>query len=160
VTRAQRVALWLATVLAAATGGVYAALHYLLASDDPFEKNPLELLAFEGHILTVPLLVFTTGWVFAGHVLARLHDTPARRVSGIALMVLFTVMIASGYLLQVSSQAAVRTGLAWTHGVCGALWTLVFVGHALTGRRLRAEARARRPTTPAGLAAPLTRQIQ
>ena len=139
LSRGERRALWLTTSGAALTGGLYAILAYLLEQEDPFQayNHWLQPWALQAHIVGVPLLVFAVGWVFSAHVMARLRDTPSRRASGVSLIVLFVIMVLSGYLLQVASSDIARVTLAWTHGITGALWALLFVGHAWTGRRLR-----------------------
>jgi len=139
LSRTELRALWLTTTVAALTGGLYAILAYLLEQEDPFQayNHWLQPWALHAHIVGVPLLVFAVGWVFSAHVMARLRDTPSRRASGVTLIVFFAIMVLSGYLLQVMSSDLARTALSWIHGIAGVLWTLVFAGHAWTGRRLR-----------------------
>ena len=52
-------------------------------------------------------------------------------------LVLFAAMVASGTALQLSGAPAARLALAWTHGVTGTLWAVVFVAHGWSGWRLR-----------------------
>ena len=136
MTRPERVTLFTSTLLATGTGAAYAWLRYGLENDDPFTayNHPLQPRALEAHILLAPVLVFAVGWIFATHVVPRLGSHPARRASGVALLALFGAMVVSGYALQISSEPAWRTALAWIHGLAGAAWTLLFLAHAWTGR--------------------------
>jgi heme A synthase len=148
LSRAQRLALALSTLLSAASGLAWAGMRYLLERSDPFSayRHPLEPWADRAHVLVAPLVVFAVGWIFDEHVLARLRRAGPRRASGWALLALFAAMVASGTLLPLASEPAWRAALAWSHGVAGVLWTAVFAAHAWTGhRRARAERAAHSP---------------
>jgi len=73
------------------------------------------------------------------HIVGRfLEGRPARgRASGIATILLAAPMIASGYLLQVTTDEAVRLGLVVAHVSSGLLFAILLVGHILAapGRR-------------------------
>lgn len=138
MTRAQRACLLLSTILAAGTGLAYAWALYLVENDDPFEayNTPIQPWLQGSHILLTPPLVFCVGWIFEDHVLEKIAGASTRRVSGLLLMLLFTAMVASGYgLLVCGARPNWHVPMVWTHGISGSLWILVYLFHAVTGRR-------------------------
>jgi hypothetical protein len=140
VSRSLRGALWTLTFVLTATGIAYV---WLRSRSSGFDDEGAALAgaqaaSLHGHILAAPLLVFVVGWIFATHALARLSERATRRPSGVALLVLFAILVSSGTLLQVASAEAARAALAWIHGLSGAAWVLLCIGHALGARRARA----------------------
>jgi positive regulator of sigma E activity len=152
MSRAQRAALALATLLAAVSGATYALFRYVLERGEPpfVEIHPLEPLALEIHVLAVPLLVFAVGWIFQEHVVQKLTDGEQRRASGAVLLLLVLVLAASGYGRTVADEERTRVVLAWTHGLSGALWVLLLVIHVALARRTAAAADLASPPPVAG----------
>jgi hypothetical protein len=135
-----RAAAWLAHSAAIAVGGtglVYGWMRYVSEPDDEFAlvNHPWEPDLRALHIVTAPLLVFACGLLWRAHVWGRIRaGFQSRRRTGILLAVLLAPMVASGYLLQVSTADVWRATWMWTHGVAGAMWALVYVAHQLTRR--------------------------
>ena len=118
-----------ASVLAAAISGVvFFWMKYLLRGSDPFI-----------HVLVVPLVVFALGLIAREHVVGRLLDgSPhAGRRSGIGAGLLSLPLIASGYLMQVSTAPSLRRSLGILHMVAGAAFALVYVAHLALSRPQR-----------------------
>lgn len=144
MTRGERWLVWTAVLAVAVSGTGLAVLKYLLASADEFGVtiHPLEPLALKLHILTAPLLVFAIGMIAVRHVLAHLRQgIRAGRRSGLTALAALLPMIASGYAIQVVTDPAGLTVLAWLHGITGGAFA---VGAAAHFAALRGQARARR----------------
>ena len=62
---------------------------------------------------------------------------PKRRISGIALIVMFAVLAASGWLLYYAGDDAVRDAVRLVHWLVGAALIVPFLIHGLRARRLR-----------------------
>ena len=133
----QRRLLWITTALLTLSGLGYAAMRYLLQADDPFSayNHPLQPWALDLHVLAAPALVLAIGWFWGSHVLPMLRRRAGSRPSGLALIGIALVMTASGYLLQVSAAAALRTAAAWLHGISGVAFFLLLAGHSLFSRQ-------------------------
>ena len=136
-----------ANLLAGGTGVVYGAMVYLLRPSDPYAvvNHPLQPLVQHLHVLTAPLLVFAVALVWQRHVAPRLGRRGyPRRTTGLGLALLFVPMAASGYLLQVASDEAMRKAWGWLHLGASLLWLGAFVVHLLSpsGKRARRGAEA------------------
>ena len=132
MNRMLRGTLLVLVVLSGLTGVVFAAMKYLMTSDDPFAAfhHPWQPSLLAAHVLVAPALLFTLGWVFANHVAPQLGQTRHARFSGVALVITIASMAVSGYLLQVVSGPGWRLGYAWVHGLSGTLFLLFFGAHA------------------------------
>ena len=131
-----------ASVLAAAISGVvFFWMKYLLRGSDPFSvvHHPWQPHMLAIHVLVVPLLVFALGLIAREHVVGRLLDgSPhAGRRSGIGAGLLSLPLIASGYLMQVSTAPSLRRSLGILHMVAGAAFALVYVAHLALSRPQR-----------------------
>jgi hypothetical protein len=140
----ERWLLHAATGITAATGFLYLGMKYLLTRDDPFSavNHPWQPHVLALHVLAAPLLVFALGLIAREHIVGRfLDDRPQRgRASGVATFLVALPMIASGYLMQVLTDPAMRRALIVIHIASGALFTLWFAGHLLlAGPQRRAE---------------------
>jgi len=93
--------------------------------------------AQHAHVLAGPLLVFAFGILFKAHVLPALRSRETRRGSGWVLLVVISLLILSGYLLQIQAQATLRQALAWLHAPLGALFLLAYLAHLLRPRTTR-----------------------
>jgi hypothetical protein len=141
MTRVEALCVWSANLLTVVTGVVYAWMAYFAVSEDPdaVVNHPLQPAVQHGHVLVAPLLVFAVGLVWRAHVWARLRSGQReRRPSGLALLLSFTPMCASGYLLQVSTDPDWRDVWIWVHVATSLGWTIAFGAHQLARRRMRA----------------------
>ena len=126
----------LSIALMAITGIVFAAMKYWMKSDDPFAvvNHPWQPHMLSAHVLLGPLAVFAFGWTFAAHTLPALVNRAPNRASGIWTIVLIVLMVASGYLVQVSTEDATRHGFAVAHWIASGVFVLGYVVH-LSSRR-------------------------
>jgi hypothetical protein len=134
----QRPLLWASTAVLTLTGLAYAGMRYLMSADDPFSayNHPLQPWALDLHVLAAPALVLAIGWFWGSHILPMLRKKAGSRPSGLALIGIALVMTVSGYLLQVSTAAALRTFAAWLHGISGVAFFLLLAGHSLFSRQV------------------------
>jgi len=129
----QRWLLWVASAVLVLTGLGYAWMRYLMPAGDPFSAyhHPLQPWALDLHVLAAPWLLLAIGWFWGSHILPMLRRQAPSRPSGLALVGLVVVMTVSGYLLQVSAAAALRTVAAWVHGISGVAFFAFLAGHTL-----------------------------
>lgn len=143
MTRSQARALHLSTASVALTGLVYGWMRYFAQSEDPFAlaAHPWQPHAQHLHVLLAPLFVFAAGLVWPSHVWARLRSGfRARRRSGLWLALLLGPMVATGYLLQVSSDERWRRVWIVLHVASSLAWCTLYLAHQLAPREARASA--------------------
>ncbi|HEY4492102.1 MAG TPA: hypothetical protein VI958_08865, partial [Acidobacteriota bacterium] len=98
---------------------------------------PLEPYLLDAHVLLAPLLVFAVGLILHSHILSKLETgNRIARKSGILLVALFIVMVASGYLLQ-ATTGILHTASFAIHLGSGCLWAVSYLGHQLSSLRFR-----------------------
>ena len=137
MTRGEAWTLHLSTALVGGTGLVYGWMRYLVEPEpDEFGEvfavvnHPLQPDLQHLHVLLAPLLVFGAGMIFRRHVWARVRSGfEPRRRSGLVLFALLLPMIASGYLLQTSTDELWRTVWIWGHGLASAVWIAGYLLH-------------------------------
>jgi hypothetical protein len=122
-----------AVALMALTGVAFAVMKYWMKSDDPFAvvNHPWQPHALSAHVLFAPLAVFAFGWTFASHILPALAKGAPNRASGICTIVLIVLMVASGYLMQISAGDATRRALAVAHWISSGLFVVGYVAHLI-----------------------------
>jgi len=123
----------------AATGFAYLWMKYVLQNDDPFAvvNHPWQTGMLDLHVVASPVFILIFGIVFNSHVMKKLRATglPNRR-SGFASLGTFAAMVASGYLLQVSSNEGWLQGLVVLHIASGAIFSTSYAIHLLISARL------------------------
>jgi hypothetical protein len=146
-----------ASVLATAgTGAVYAWMRWWLQPVDEFAvvNHPWQPTVQHLHVLAAPLLVFAVGLLWSAHALPRLREgNPARRRTGLLLVLLVWPMVLTGVLVQVVADERWRAIAGYAHGVASALWTAGYGGHALVAV-VRWARSARRAPVDRGAVAP------
>jgi hypothetical protein len=123
----------------ALTGFAYFAMKYLVESDDPFAvvNHPWQPTMLHLHVLASPPLILMFGMILNAHVMRRLRlPGTGNRWSGLASLVMFAVMIVSGYLLQVVSNQTALQALVAAHVGSGAVFSLSYVAHLIISLRL------------------------
>lgn len=121
-----------------ASGVLWLIFHYFLPRQGEFgaEPHPLEAWWLRLHGAAAFFALWLGGLVWIVHVrhgLAR----PKRRVTGIALIAMFGVLAASGYLLYYASDDALRDAVRLVHWLVGLALIVPFLLHSLRARRLR-----------------------
>ena len=123
----------LSVTLMAVTGAAFAVMKYWIKSDDPFAvvNHPWQPHALSAHVLLGPLAVFAFGWTFASHILPALAKGAPNRATGIWTIVLIVLMVASGYLMQISTGDATRKAFAVAHWISSGLFVIGYVAHLI-----------------------------
>ena len=123
----------------AATGIAYLWMKYVLQTDDPFAlvNHPWQSGMLGLHVVASPALILMFEIVFNSHIMKKLSATrlPNRR-SGFVSLGTFAVMIASGYLLQVSSHEGVMRSLVVLHIASGAIFAASYATHLVISAKL------------------------
>jgi hypothetical protein len=133
---------WLHRASTAAVGGsglVYLWMKYGMdPPEDPFRavNHPWQPHVLHLHVLASPVLLLLIGAILRDHVVGRLRNPHRRRgrLSGSGVALLLIPLVASGYLLQVTTAESARRLLAGVHLVTGCGWLLAFVAHLIAGR--------------------------
>ena len=137
MSRAQILWLHLSIAVTALTGIVFAWMKYGMKSDDPFAvaNHPLQPHMLSAHVIISPALTFVLGWTFANHIWPRIVlQDPRRRISGLSAATLIVPMIASGYLLQISTNDSIRHAMAVAHWITSGIFVIGYVAHLLSKR--------------------------
>lgn len=134
MSRAQLVWLHVSAILTAATGIVFAVMKYFLKSSDELAvvNHPLQPHMLAAHVVVAPVLLFVFGWTFSNHMLPKLRfGGDENRRTGLASMWLIAPMTLSAYLLQISTNEAVRQGMAVAHWITSGLFVIVYAAHVV-----------------------------
>jgi hypothetical protein len=143
MSRAQVLTLQIAVALTAITGIVFAWMKYAMKSDDPFAvvNHPLQPWMLSAHVVAAPVAVFAFGWIFGNHIAPAFANRAARkRPSGVSAMWMLVPMIASGYLMQVSTADALRKAMAVAHWISSAAFVVAYIAHVFLRRSVKADA--------------------
>ena len=135
----------LSTLLVGGTGLVYAWMRYLLPPADEWSvvHHPLQPLTQHLHVLTAPLLVFGVGLIWSHHVWGHWRrGVPARRRSGLFLLLGLVPMAASGYLLQTTADESWRRAWVIVHVASSLLFLAGYAGHVVAALQAWARRRA------------------
>jgi hypothetical protein len=117
--------------------------HYFLPRHGQFgtEPHPLESWSLALHGACAFAMLWLSGWLWKAHVLPW-WDTRKRRTSGVVLIFISAVLIASGYLLYYASDDGLRHWSGLVHWSIGLVLVLPLVVHGLRSGRYRAAAGA------------------
>lgn len=138
VTRWQRWSLHVSSLVLAVTGVSYFVMKDMMTSDDPFAlvSHPLQPLMLHLHVLAAPVSVLTFGVVYESHIAPKIRSGYRfNRRTGLVSLVLFVLMTASGYLLQVVSQPALINAVRIGHLLSGAMFSTSYLAHLVIGLR-------------------------
>ncbi|WP_243385005.1 hypothetical protein [Geothrix alkalitolerans] len=138
----ERWSLHLAALATAGTGLMDGLLRWFGQRVGEFgpEPHPWLPLAQHLHVVTAPFLLFALGMTVRGHLQARLKKGPEGRRTGLGSAFLIAPMVLSGYGIQVVTDPAWRTALAWVHGISAGLFLLAYLGHLLLRTKRAPEA--------------------
>lgn len=139
MTRLQLIVLHLSSAILTITGIAYAVMKYFVKTDDPFAvaNHPLEPWMLSAHVAVAPVLVFAFGWITSSHIVPKLWNTMGfKRYSGIALIWIMAAMIATGYLLQISSADLLRRMMTWGHWISAGVFVAGYLAHAFVKPRM------------------------
>lgn len=149
----SRVEAWtvhLSVLLVGGTGLVYAWMLYLMEPSDPFSvvNHPLQPQTQHAHLWFAPLLVFAAGLIWREHIWKHWKQgVKTGRRSGLALLLMLTPMVLSGYLIQTAVSEGWRNAWITVHLASSGLFLFGYGLHLwarMNRRRGRRENRARR----------------
>lgn len=143
MTRFERWAVWISSVLTALTGGVYYWMKYLLTPANPWAvvNHPWQPAVLKAHILVAPVLVFAVGLIFTRHIWRHVTgNVRMGRRSGLLTTLVLAPMIVSGYLIQSVTDEGWLRGVALAHLATSALYVLGLALHQVVVRRERGRA--------------------
>jgi len=106
-------------------------IYFVHPSDpDALVNHPWQPHVQHLHILVAPLLVFTAGLIWRGHVWAGWKRVNRkRRRSGLSLTLTLVPMVISGYLIQTAVEQSWRHAWVIVHLAASGLWLLVTLVH-------------------------------
>lgn len=152
----SRVEAWtvhLSVLLVGGTGLVYAWMLYLMKPSDPFSvvNHPLQPQTQHAHVWFAPLLVFAAGLIWREHIWKHWKQgLKTGRRSGLALLLMLTPMVLSGYLIQTAVNTSWRNAWIAVHLTTSGLFVLGYGLHFWArfsrrqrGKRARGEKRRR-----------------
>lgn len=120
------------------SGSAWLLLHYYGQKQGEFglETNPLEPWMMKIHGLFLIPALLGIGGMFVAHIPKGWSHTH-QRVAGIVLCTVFSVLIASGYLLYYAGDESIRAWTSLAHWIIGLALPAAFVWHYLNGLAAR-----------------------
>jgi hypothetical protein len=151
MTPALRRCVHAAVLAAAATGLVLLWTRYVAPPGEESDPPAIDATAQHLHVLLVPLVVFAFGVLWPTHVLPHLRASDRLQVTGLLLLLVGLLMVATGYGLQVATDDLGSAVLGWAHAASGTAWLAIFAVHCVRARwgapeRVAAAAGIRDPT--------------
>lgn len=134
MTAFERLTLHMGAWLTGLSGLGYGWLRYFKTVQGEFgpEPHPLQGAIQHAHVLAAPLLLFALGMMVRGHFALKLRGLGREgRRTGWILAALILPMVGAGYGIQVVTEPAWRTALAWIHGLTSLLFLLAYAAHGL-----------------------------
>lgn len=144
MTRGQVVYLHVCVALTTLTGAAFAAMKYLMTTDDPFAaaNHPAQPWALSSHVVVAPLLLFGLGWIFGDHIWPKFRYGNGRnRRSGIWSMATIAPMTLSAYLMQIATNDTLRDVMKYLHWGTSLLFVVAYAVHLVGAPKLRVVAR-------------------
>lgn len=132
MTRTQLVWLHVSVALTAITGVVFAVMKYLMTGADEFSvvNHPMQPYMLAAHVVIAPAVLFILGWTFSNHMLPKYRfGDGSNKKTGIAQMALIVPMALSAYLLQISTNEALREAMAMAHWITSGIFVVGYVVH-------------------------------
>jgi hypothetical protein len=132
----------LAAILTA-SGGAYLWMKYLLTTDDPFAvvNHPWQPAMLHIHVLAAPAFLVVFGILFNAHVAGRVGKPIPNRISGLVSLAAVAIMTASGYCLQVFTDARAWQICFVAHLASAGVFAIAYVMHLTIGVKILADDR-------------------
>lgn len=149
LSRRQRNVTYIVFALAWTSGALWLLFHYFLLRQGQFgpEPHPLEHWWLRLHGLCAFVLLWLGGMLWTQHVRHGLA-WPQRRRSGLAILVAFCVLAASGYLIYYADEGGFRDAAGVLHWLFGLALAIPVVAHALPSVKMRRRAAIETGLTP------------
>jgi thiamine biosynthesis lipoprotein len=140
MSRAEKLLSHLSTVVVTLSGLVYLWMKYFMETDDPFSvvNHPLQPAMLSIHIVAGPVLVFILGLMINSHIREKLSGKSSyNRRSGWISLIVFPLMVVSGYLLQVVTSSTLNRIALVVHLAASGLFAATYLLHQLIGVRVQ-----------------------
>lgn len=128
------------------TGILWLVFHYFLARQGDFgsEPHPLEAWWLRLHGAFAFAALWIGGMLWAVHIGPAL-SRPGKRISGLLLLGMLAILVATGYLLYYAVDDGLRDAVRWAHWLIGILLAIVLGIHVIRARAHRARLTAGPP---------------
>jgi len=140
MTRFERGLINSSTIVSGLSGTAYGVMKYFMSTDDPFAvvNHPFEPWALTIHILSSPAMLFAVALIAAEHIFPQVGRPGGRpcRGSGMILTACLVPMVATGYLIQVSTHETLRQASVVIHIATGMTYLAAFGVHLAVSRGL------------------------
>ena len=132
MTSKERKVFTYTNIIVSMIGMIYFILKYFFQVETeygilPHKQTPYWLHL---HIISVPFLIFLTGYLYRVHIGPKLNSgNPKRSISGVSILTSFGFMVISGYLLQIGLKDKFNVQAAWIHIITSFIWLLGYLWH-------------------------------
>ncbi len=125
-------ALWIGLI---ASGAAWLVLHYFVLVKGEFgpEHSPYEPMSLKVHGGLAFLALWFGGMMWGTHML-KAWSQKRRRWTGTILLLIFALMIVSGYLLYYAGDEGLRANVSLIHWVVGLAIPVMYLLHRLVKR--------------------------
>jgi len=124
------------TYLTILHGVLYWLIKYYMKVETEYGLRPHEFqsLLQGAHIILSPALIFIFGLLFKEHILKMYKNALYKRKTGMTLTISMTVMILTGYLIQVVYMSGPKEHIAHIHIIVSLIFSLSYLIHHLLKR--------------------------
>ncbi len=132
MTKFERNIFILINLVVSIIGILYFFYDFFLKVETPFglRPHPQTSSLLHLHIITVPLLLIMFGILWKGHIYSKLKsDHKERKRSGVAILILFSLMCLSGYMLQLALGVSIDQNLGLFHTALSLCWLIFSLWH-------------------------------
>ena len=132
-----RATLYLSLGLLTLSGAVWLIAHYVFVESTDFGtvQSPIEPTALQIHGAMAPIFLMGLGALFPSHI-TRAFRSGINLKTGIFVLALLFILIATGYLLYYTGSEALRSWSSISHSIIGLLVCPILLIHIVRGRQL------------------------
>lgn len=119
-------------IIISVIGLIYFCYDFFLKVETPFglRPHPQTSSLLHLHIITAPLLLIIFGVLWKGHIYPKLtKNQTKRKKSGITILIFFSLMSISGYMLQLALGLEIDKTLGLFHTGISLLWFIFSLWH-------------------------------
>lgn len=134
----ERWNLWITSILVVGTGAGLFGVKYLMSPTQPWAviNHPIQPWLLKAHIMVSPFMILAVGMITLRHIWHHyLSDQGRGRHTGVTTALVTVPMIATGYLIQVTTSMGWVRAFAVAHIVLGTVYALGLSAHQLVIRQ-------------------------
>ena len=119
------------------SGIAWIIIHNYYSFDSEFGAipSPLEPTLLKLHGAAAPFFLLVLGALFPTHI-SRAYNAKINLKTGLSLLIITTILIASGYLLYYLGDEQIRNLSSYTHSILGIISIPLLVVHIISGKTL------------------------